>query len=244
MAFSGGLAAVNDQWLIQYDKCDRLIKEVWGRIEERDKEARNGKISSQANSAIRRQIKQLETDLNELKQNLIRSAASSQITSLEGERRQTMLDNLVSKEAQLESAFSGKTTSRAPERTLLGDDFSWNKTPASVMENQDDSLEDFSVDDIRKQQKRVIEQQDQGLEALSSVIARQKQLAYAIGDETDLQNEIIDDITDHVDRTRERLIRETRHVEIVSRKSNTCWFWVVIIFLLVAIIVIVAVPYK
>lgn len=34
--------------------------------------------------------------------------------------------------------------------------------------------------------------------------------------------ELIDDITDHVDRTRDRLIRETRHVQIVDRKSNTC----------------------
>lgn len=35
-------------------------------------------------------------------------------------------------------------------------------------------------------------------------------------------SEIIDDIHDHVDRTDERLIKETRHIKIVDRKSGSC----------------------
>ena len=35
-------------------------------------------------------------------------------------------------------------------------------------------------------------------------------------------SDLIDDITDHVDRTDQRLISETRHIKIVDRKSNTC----------------------
>lgn len=35
-------------------------------------------------------------------------------------------------------------------------------------------------------------------------------------------SEIIDDIHDHVDRTDQKLIRETKHVKFVDRKSNTC----------------------
>lgn len=34
--------------------------------------------------------------------------------------------------------------------------------------------------------------------------------------------EIIDDIVDHAGNTRERLIKETRHVAIVDRKSGEC----------------------
>lgn len=34
--------------------------------------------------------------------------------------------------------------------------------------------------------------------------------------------EIIDDIVDHASNTRERLIKETRHVAIVDRKSGEC----------------------
>ena len=35
-------------------------------------------------------------------------------------------------------------------------------------------------------------------------------------------SEIIDDITDHTDTTTQRLLRETRHIKIVDKKSNTC----------------------
>ena len=34
--------------------------------------------------------------------------------------------------------------------------------------------------------------------------------------------EILDDIVDHTDRTGQRLIKETRHIRIVDRKSATC----------------------
>ena len=34
--------------------------------------------------------------------------------------------------------------------------------------------------------------------------------------------ELIDDIHDHVDRTDQRLIRETKHIKIIDRKSATC----------------------
>ena len=34
--------------------------------------------------------------------------------------------------------------------------------------------------------------------------------------------ELIDDITDHVDTTNTRLIKETRHIKFVDRKSGTC----------------------
>jgi hypothetical protein len=34
--------------------------------------------------------------------------------------------------------------------------------------------------------------------------------------------DLIDDITDHTDRTGHRLIKETRHIRIVDRKSATC----------------------
>lgn len=46
----------------------------------------------------------------------------------------------------------------------------------------------YSVDDLRKQQTKILEDQNEGLEALSKVISRQKNLALRIGDEVDDQN--------------------------------------------------------
>lgn len=48
--------------------------------------------------------------------------------------------------------------------------------------------EPATVDDLRKHQNRILEDQNEGLEALSKVISRQKNLALRIGDEFDEQN--------------------------------------------------------
>ena len=45
-------------------------------------------------------------------------------------------------------------------------------------------------------------------------------------------SDLIDDITDHVDRTDQRLISETRHIKIVDRKSNTCCKYYYLIYFL------------
>lgn len=46
----------------------------------------------------------------------------------------------------------------------------------------------YSVDELRKQQTRVLEDQNQGLDNLSKIISRQRELAIKIGDEVDVQN--------------------------------------------------------
>lgn len=46
----------------------------------------------------------------------------------------------------------------------------------------------YSVQDLRKQQTKILEDQNEGLENLSKVISRQKHLALKIGDEVDEQN--------------------------------------------------------
>lgn len=46
----------------------------------------------------------------------------------------------------------------------------------------------YSVDELRKQQTRVLEDQNEGLDNLSKIISRQKELAIKIGDEVDVQN--------------------------------------------------------
>ena len=86
-------------------------------------------------------------------------------------------------------------------------------------------------------------EQDEGLDALSRVLRNQKQMALAINDEVDQQDGewrhvsgnagffyyrllafsgILDDIHDHMDTTDHRLVRETRHIRVIDRKSNTC----------------------
>ncbi|KAF2986719.1 hypothetical protein EK904_000219 [Melospiza melodia maxima] len=46
----------------------------------------------------------------------------------------------------------------------------------------------LGFDELRQQQRRIIEEQDAGLDALSSIISRQKQMGQEIGNELDEQN--------------------------------------------------------
>ncbi|KAJ7340166.1 Syntaxin-8 [Desmophyllum pertusum] len=123
----------------------------------------------------------------------------------------------------------------------------WRQIQEDETTNPFDEPEAFpdsnvSVDDMRRQQQQVIAEQDQGLEALSGILQRQKFMGQAISDEVDTQNEIIDDIDNRMDHTNQRLIKETTHVKRVTAKSSTCGMLIVIILLIIAIIVVACVP--
>ena len=56
-------------------------------------------------------------------------------------------------------------------------------------------------DGLLNYQKQVMDDQDQQVEQFSALLARQKQLGFAIGDELETQNEILDELDAGVDRT-------------------------------------------
>jgi len=76
--------------------------------------------------------------------------------------------------------------------------------------------------EMKQIQAKVIAEQDKGLETLSEIIRRQKQMAHAIGDEVESQNDLIDNIADHVDLTRDQMARQTTQINLVERKDRTC----------------------
>lgn len=49
----------------------------------------------------------------------------------------------------------------------------------------------LSIQDLRRQQTRLLDDQDEGLDALAKIISRQKNLALRIGDEVGEQNGMI-----------------------------------------------------
>jgi len=96
----------------------------------------------------------------------------------------------------------------------------------------------MSSQTLKEAQQEAIRDQDAGLDALHSVILRQKSMAAQIGTEIVQQNEIIDDIDERMDSTTQRLLENTRAVRTVDKKDRTCGFWVVIFILALAIIII------
>ena len=100
------------------------------------------------------------------------------------------------------------------------------------------TAETSSPDELRQMTKQLKTEQDKGLDILDEIISRQKGLVVGIGNQITVQNELIDDIGDHMESTHVKLVRTTRNVERVSKKANSCCYWIIIILLLIAIVVV------
>uniref|UniRef100_A0A8C4PK72 Syntaxin-8 n=1 Tax=Equus asinus TaxID=9793 RepID=A0A8C4PK72_EQUAS len=77
----------------------------------------------------------------------------------------------------------------------------------------------LGFDEIWKEQQKIIQEQDTGLDALCSIIRCQKPVGQEIGNELDEQNEITDDLANLVTNTDGKLSAETRYVNMVDRNS-------------------------
>nr|UEK51491.1 syntaxin 8-like protein [Parasacculina yatsui] len=96
-----------------------------------------------------------------------------------------------------------------------------------------------SVVDLRQHQRQLIREQDDHLECLAGVISRQRGMAAAINDEISEQNVLIDNITDLAERGTTRISQQSRQVRELSRHTSaTCCYWVFIVALFVAIILV------
>jgi len=244
---------MGDSWLISYDACTQLGQDTMTDIHERNKLPRTGSAYVKKAAAIRSSMSRFERELTQLRDGLIQGSVKSRLTSRESDRRQSLLDQLVTRQKQLELAVKNQNPDSTVRTSLMSSSGGaglvsydpWmnpsGPTTSGGVDSDDTDLLD--VGQMRQHQQHMIAEQDRGLEALSRVIGRQKQIAIDIGNEVDTQNEIIEDITDHVDQTNVRLIRETKHVRVIDKKSNTCWMWIVIVLLLVAIVIIACVPY-
>ncbi|XP_002730935.1 syntaxin-8-like isoform X2 [Saccoglossus kowalevskii] len=236
------MAPSGDVWLSDYDVCAREAQEIIEKINERNRLLRTGSSHSKISGEIRLALRQFSRYLNNLKQDLMRASTSYHLTQREFDRRQDMLDNLISKEKQLNDAFLNDSHGNAGRTSLL------HQGPRGTSFNPFDQEEPedtrtMTVTDIRSQQQQIIQEQDQGLEALSQVISRQKQMGQHIGDELDEHNEIIDDLTSHIGRTDQRLLKETKHIKKVDKKSGNCAMMVIIVLLLIAIVIVAVVPF-
>ena len=88
----------------------------------------------------------------------------------------------------------------------------------------------------------VATEQDEGLEALSQALRRQKQMGIAIGQEADSQIGLIDGIADRTERVSSRVERQTERVSKMRERAGLCIPWTVAVPLLIVILIIAVVP--
>jgi len=230
------MALVNvdeDSWLSETNNLERLSQQIQRNITDRDAQNSTSEYNK-ISARVRIQLKQFENEMHQLEKKLKLLGKSRTITSDECERRMGQLETLSSKKVQLDSRF--QNTPGSSSRTQLLEAVGRNKNP---FDDDDPILENNApIETLRSEQTQILKEQDRGLESLSQVIARQKNLAMKIGNEIEDQNDIIDNIAVQMDHTVDRVNSETRHVERVSEKDSTWSYWLIILGLFVAIIIV------
>lgn len=227
-----------DPWLTELDACENLSNEIQSQLAARNRENKLSREYGVLSGTVRVRLKQLGGELEQLNRKL--SLISGTLTSGEAERRQRKIEALQTKMIQLQRQFTNVNPSS--ERTDLFQ--SSNSRGVTFAQDDDDddpaliaSSSSYTVADLRAQQTRILEDQNEGLEALSQVIARQKVLATQIGGEVDLHNEILDDLAQTMETTDSRMNRETRNIGTLTTQDSTWSYWIVIGLLFVAIII-------
>ncbi|XP_075435805.1 syntaxin-8 isoform X1 [Ascaphus truei] len=234
-----------DPWLSAYDATYSLTQEIAEKIHERNRYLRNGESPVKLNVILRSLMQNLRGKIDQLKDSLLRSISTRQITQLEGDRRQNLVDELLTKERQLQTSFKSEGTEPDVVRSslMIGGAGNGSRQNPWLLEEPEETR-GLGFGEIRQQQHRIIAEQDAGLDALSSIIARQKQMGHDIGNELEEQNEIIDDLTNLVENTDVKIRTQTRNVKLVDKKSGSCAMLVVIVLLLIAIVVVAVWPTK
>ncbi|KAM6119022.1 syntaxin-8 [Phoenicopterus ruber ruber] len=231
-----------DPWLSLYDAACQLAQDIAEKVQERNRYQRNGESSAKLNVIIRSSLQNLREKIDQLKDLLLRAVSTHQITQLEGDRRQNLVDDLLTRQKQLQASYKNEGTEPDVIRSsLMTGGVKRGVTNPWLLEESEETR-GLGFGDLRQQQRRIIEEQDAGLDALSSIISRQKQMGQEIGNELDEQNEIIDDLTNLVENTDDKLRNQTRHVKMVDKKSTSCGMLVVIVLLLIAIAVVAVWP--
>ncbi|EAA11622.4 AGAP006100-PA [Anopheles gambiae str. PEST] len=232
-----------DPWLTELDACENLSNDIQSQLAARNRENQLSRQYSIISGTVRVRLKQLGSELDQLTRKL--GLLSSTLTAGEAERRQRRIEALQSKLIQLQRQF--QYVEPAAARSALFETNGSGRGRGAVAFADDDDDDDpaliptnsnYSVADLRNQQTRILEDQNEGLEALSQVIARQKELATRIGGEVDRHNDILDDLAQTMETTDGRINRETRQIGAITTQDSTWGYWIVIGLLFVAIVLV------
>lgn len=189
------LIPIEIDWLAEFQNCERLSLEIHSQIQQRNKEVPTSEKFQSISGGIRMRLNQFSGEVRELKRKL--REISGDLTTDELERRGRQLETLESKIIQLNNEFGkvGVGMYDTRERTeLLGSkgEALWqgqddDDEPIAGGSDREALLSNYSIRKMREQNERVLKEQDEGLESLSKIISRQKDIATRIYDEVENQ---------------------------------------------------------
>merc|ERR1719345_73363 len=230
-------------WLTKFDNASNKADDAQGAINERARTLRAGQTASKVTSKARRLINELKVALAGLESDLREAGNKNLITDAEYSRRQNQLSTLKGRFDDLNSKFSAGSSQGGGmndgRNALFGGHESSGRAP---YRDEPEAFRGNDAGGIMGQQQHIMREQDQGLDLISQSIARQKEMAFKIGDEIEDQNEMLDDLNEGMDNTNRRLLRETEHVVQVTNAAKSGGYCCCIFLLIVAIIVVGVMP--
>lgn len=169
---------------------ERLSREIQTQLSQRNSSSPGSDVYNKSSATIRIRLKQFNQELTDLNKKLKSLSRTRSLTAEETERRQRQIEYLQSKSIQLGDQFKNVKGSAAADRASLMSTNKMQKVSLWEGDDDDEPLNDnsASVEQIKAQQNRLIEQQNTGLDSLSKVISRQKELAMRIGEEVDVHH--------------------------------------------------------
>lgn len=220
----------DDHWLVDCGNIEQLVREVTESVTQR-RQASVGTIQhALLSNKLRISIPQVEKQVDELIARLD-DWELRDLTPAERERRIRLCEKFQSSLKKAHMDFNErKYRSVGPAENAAS---GWG-----VEDDREDSSADLSTDELRQQQQRLLQEQESGLEVLSQVVSQQKRIASAIGTEVDEHNELLDEIADRTDNTQNRIVDETGQISVITEKSRTWPYWLVIALLFMAIIIV------
>ncbi|KAH8263800.1 hypothetical protein KR038_005375 [Drosophila bunnanda] len=229
----------HDSWDIEYEGCERLRHQLLVQLNQRQQLGSKESQYVQLSASIRSGLEQLGQDMKHLK--VVLDNAITWETSPEEELQQRRIDydRLTSQLRGIREKFANST--RSDVRNAVATSSSGSAWQDQDLRPGQSSSRDAPMDaEALKQRKmEMLAQQDQGLEALSVTLSRQRELATQLGNEVEDQNNILDNLANAMDRVESGVQRETQSIGQVNRRDSTWGYWLVIIALFVAILVVV-----
>lgn len=97
-----------DPWFSTYDSTCQIAQEIAEKIQQQNQYERTGENTIRLPVTIRTLLQNLKDKIALLKDLLLRAVSTHQITQLEGDRRQNLLDELVTRERLLVASFKNE----------------------------------------------------------------------------------------------------------------------------------------
>jgi len=232
--------STKDNWLLEYDRINQYANEVSADIKTYHSAPRADPNTTKQGAVARRKLVQLTTDIAKLDDQL--GVSGPKTTEKELQRRKQLIIGLGNRKDQLAQLMSdgGISVGGADRVDNSGpkQGRAWGKTASPPQETE--ITKDLDNVGLLRYQQAQMGEHDALLDSLSNSVHKQKEIALTITTELDGQNQILDDLHGHVERTDSRLNATSRKVEDVKAASSDKCMWIFIVLLLLLFIGVMA----